>query len=206
MEDATYRDMTEEHLGDSATADDLAAFVTACATYQEQTDCTDAEATDYVWDGGSWYPRVDVATPGHTPGPWQLHSPTEGNPTTGDGSYSITAVINGDTEVEGVIARIVPKDWHETPANARLIASMPEFLNAIEVAGRIVGQVLDTSTMTSRERSVALSKAFDALGTTYFKATGTPLEWWQYEPANAQPKEEVTQRVSAPLTTHIANV
>jgi hypothetical protein len=78
MEDAfdiqedTYRDMTEEHLGDSATADDLAAFVAACATYQEQTDCTDAEATDYVWDGGSWYPRVDVATPAHTLTPWTI--------------------------------------------------------------------------------------------------------------------------------------
>ena len=42
MEDATYRDMTEEYLGSEATADDLAAFVTACARYQERTGCTDA--------------------------------------------------------------------------------------------------------------------------------------------------------------------
>jgi hypothetical protein len=125
---------------------------------------------------------------GHTPGPWQLHSPTEGNPATGDGSYSITAVINGDAEVEGVIARIVPKDWHETPANARLIASMPELLNAIEVAGRIVAQVLDSPNMTPEERADALSGAWYALGPIYFKVTGTPLEWWQCEPAIAKAK------------------
>jgi DNA-binding XRE family transcriptional regulator len=132
--------------------------------------------------------KIMANTIGHTPGPWQLHSPTEGNPTTGDGSYSITAVINGDTEVEGVIAHIVPKDWHETPANARLIAAIPELLKAIEVAGRIVGQVQDRQLVTQSERDYALSRASDALGGTYFKATGMPLEWWQCEPSIAKAK------------------
>jgi len=33
-----------------------------------------------------------------------------------------------------VIANIVPQDWHETPANARLIASAPELFRALENA------------------------------------------------------------------------
>jgi hypothetical protein len=69
----------------------------------------------------------------HTPGPWQLHSPTEGDPITGDGSYCITGPDGG------VIADIVPKDWHETPGNARLIASAPEMLEALEA---VVAEVL----------------------------------------------------------------
>jgi hypothetical protein len=67
----------------------------------------------------------------HTSGPWQLHSPTEGDPITGDGSYCITGPGGG------VIADIVPKDWHETPGNARLIASAPELLEALEALVRI---------------------------------------------------------------------
>ena len=47
----------------------------------------------------------------HTPGPWAMHSPTEGNPKTGDGTYCITTDRDG-----GVLAYIVPKDWHESPA------------------------------------------------------------------------------------------
>tara|TARA_Y100000310_G_C20633444_1_gene789900 strand:+ start:308 stop:547 length:240 start_codon:yes stop_codon:yes gene_type:complete len=31
-----------------------------------------------------------------------------------------------------VIANIVPPDWHETPANARLIASAPALLDILE--------------------------------------------------------------------------
>ena len=119
-------------------------------------------------------------TIGHTPGPWQVHSPTEGNPTTGDGTYCITGPSGG------VIAHIVPKDWHETPVNARLIAAIPELLKAIEVAGRIVGQVQDRQLATQSERDYALSRASDALGGTYFKVTGMPLEWWQCEPSIAK--------------------
>ena len=61
----------------------------------------------------------------HTSGPWQLHSPTEGDPITGDGSYCITGPGGG------VIADIVPKDWHETPANARLIVVAPDLFDSV---------------------------------------------------------------------------
>ena len=70
----------------------------------------------------------------------------------------------------------------EDQANARLISSAPELLNAIEVAGRIVGQVQDSQFATKSERDYALSRASDALGGTYFKATGQALKWWEYEP------------------------
>ena len=60
----------------------------------------------------------------HTPGPWNLHSPDEGDPTTGDGSFCITAQSM-------VIANAQPSDWHETPANARLIAAAPDLLEIV---------------------------------------------------------------------------
>jgi hypothetical protein len=138
MADLTYLDMTEEHLGDTATADDLAAFVAACATYQEQTDCTDAEATDYVWDGGSWYSRVNVATPG----PWHvqtktIHSELSGKPFN---VYAITSRDDYDEYIEthrvsGIEPdawKMVTQDIRENEANARLIASAPELLEALE--------------------------------------------------------------------------
>ena len=63
----------------------------------------------------------------HTPGPWAMHSPTEGNPKTGDGTYCLTTDRAG-----GVLAYIVPKDWHESPANARLMAAAPALLEAAQ--------------------------------------------------------------------------
>ena len=125
----------------------------------------------------------------HTEGAWQLHSPTEGDPKTGDGTYCVTGPDGG------VLAEIKPKNWHETPDNARLIASAPAMLEAIATAGRIVGQVQDMPRMSADERAYALSRASDALGGTYFKTTGKPLEWWRYEAAIAKAKgqeEEVT--------------
>ena len=74
----------------------------------------------------------------------------------------------------------------EDEANARLIAAAPTMLDAIETAGRIVGQVQDNPKMSAGERAYALSRACDALGGTYFKATGKPLEWWQAEAAIAK--------------------
>jgi hypothetical protein len=62
----------------------------------------------------------------HTPGPWNLHSPDEGDPKTGDGSFCITAQSM-------VIANAQPSDWHETPANARLIAAAPDLLKAAKM-------------------------------------------------------------------------
>ena len=54
MAEATYLEMTEEHLGNMATSEDLEAFIADCEAYQDMTDCTDAEATDYIWQHGDW--------------------------------------------------------------------------------------------------------------------------------------------------------
>jgi hypothetical protein len=54
--------------------------------------------------------------------------------------------------------------------------TIPELLEAIATAGRIVGQVQDNPRMSASERAYALSRACDALGGTYFKTTGKPLE------------------------------
>jgi hypothetical protein len=64
----------------------------------------------------------------HTPGPWELHSLTEGDPRMGDGSYCISGPI-GDQR--GILAKIVPPDWHETPATARLISATPDMFVAL---------------------------------------------------------------------------
>jgi hypothetical protein len=64
----------------------------------------------------------------------------------------------------------------QTTKTAEGIAAM---LEAIETAGGVVGTVLDSPNMTSRERNLALSRAHVALGAAYFKATGEPLEWWR---------------------------
>ena len=49
MADVTYLEMTEEHLGDMATSEDLEIFISDCLAYQELTNCTDAEATEVIW-------------------------------------------------------------------------------------------------------------------------------------------------------------
>lgn len=59
MADLTYREMTTEHLGDTATEDDLAVFAAACEAFQEQNDCTDLEATEYVWGNGDWCSSIE---------------------------------------------------------------------------------------------------------------------------------------------------
>ena len=79
-----------------------------------------------------------------------------------------------------------PASYAQAEDNARLIASAPAMLDAIATAGRIVGQVQDIPRMSADERAYALSRACDALGGTYFKTTGKPLEWWQPEPAIAK--------------------
>ena len=67
--------------------------------------------------------------------------------------------------------------------SAELRDEISALINAIEKAGRIVGQVQDNPRMSADERAYALSRACDALGGTYFKTTGRPLEWWRYEAA-----------------------
>lgn len=56
--ESTYETMTEEHLGDYATSADLAAFREACKIAELRWNWTAAEATDYVWSNGDFYPRV----------------------------------------------------------------------------------------------------------------------------------------------------
>ena len=70
--------------------------------------------------------KESKVTGGHTPGPWELHSPTDGEPKTGDGTYCVTGWHGG------VIAEITPKDGRNTPDNARLIAAAPELLAALK--------------------------------------------------------------------------
>ena len=68
----------------------------------------------------------------HTPGPYQLHSMVDGDPTTGDGSVCIT-------RPDGlVIANIVPKDLDESIPNGRLMASAPELLEALVDLAEVV--------------------------------------------------------------------
>jgi len=169
MEDATYRDMTEEHLGDTATADDLGAFVEACEAYQEQTDCTDAEATDYVWDGGSWHPRVNVATPAHTrhtPGPWYAaYSKTNEFP---GGNIRSNHHRHGEGALlfqTGPMFHDYTPDREEELANLRLAASAPALLEALiqlmEWEGDEPGTYTDPDT---QDRAIVVwQDAFDAI-------------------------------------------
>ncbi len=55
-----------------------------------------------------------------------------------------------------------------------------ELLATIEYASRTIGQLLDEP-ITKDMLAMALSRALSALGGTYYKATGKPLEWWQGE-------------------------
>jgi hypothetical protein len=58
MADATYSEMTTEHLGDNATENDLAAFQRACFIRNHTKDETEEETTDWMWGNGDWLPRV----------------------------------------------------------------------------------------------------------------------------------------------------
>jgi len=50
----TYKNMTVEHLGDNAAADDLALFQRACQDRQRQTGETDEQVTEHCWCNGDW--------------------------------------------------------------------------------------------------------------------------------------------------------
>ena len=58
-----------------------------------------------------------------------------------------------------------------------------ELLETIEYVGRTIGQLQDLEPGFHKEiiEPGALSRAMSALGGTYYKATGKPLEWWQGE-------------------------
>ena len=58
-----------------------------------------------------------------------------------------------------------------------------ELLETIEYVGRTIGQLQDLEPGNRKDicATGALSRALSALGGTYCKATGKPLEWWQGE-------------------------
>ena len=86
------------------------------------------------------------------------------------------------------IADCIDEDgWTYTPP----ITATSELLKIVAMAGRIIGQVHDNPKMSAWDRAYALSRAFSALGETYFKITGKPLEWWQFEPTIASIEEVV---------------
>jgi hypothetical protein len=131
----------------------------------------------------------------HTPGPWTIDHQRIGPP-----GEPVALLCDVNDPMSGTVidwprgndsSAAMSIDDAENEANARLIASAPAMLNAIATAGRIVGQVQDNPEMSADERAYALSRACDALGGTYFKTTGKPLEWWQPEPAIAKATEEV---------------
>ena len=122
----------------------------------------------------------------HTPGPWTIDHQRIGPP-----GQPVALLCDVNDSMTGTVidwprghdsGTAMSIDDAENEANARLIASAPAMLEAIATAGRIVGQVQDNPRMSADERAYALSRASDALGGTYFKATGKPLEWWQPEP------------------------
>jgi len=120
--------------------------------------------------------------------PWRLDHSTvldnDGNP------VAIIADPAGDGGGERIewpweYDEAPPASYAQAEDSARLIVAAPAMLEAIATAGRIVDRLLDRPRMSADERAYALSRASDALGGTYFKTTGKPLEWRQPEPAIA---------------------
>ena len=91
----------------------------------------------------------------HTQGQWQLHSPTEGDPKTGDGTYCITGSHGG------VIVKIIPEASPETPANATLIAAAPAMLKALQAWISLA----ERSWMDGIDHEVAMTEAAIAQAT-----------------------------------------
>jgi len=91
----------------------------------------------------------------HTQGQWQLHSPTQGDPKTGDGTYCITGSHGG------VIVKIIPEDSSETPANATLIAAAPAMLKALQAWISLA----ERSSMDGIDHEVAMTEAAIAKAT-----------------------------------------
>tara|TARA_Y100000310_G_C20579688_1_gene762327 strand:- start:478 stop:1086 length:609 start_codon:yes stop_codon:yes gene_type:complete len=143
MADTTYRDMTEEHLGDMATSEDLKAFMAACEAYQEQTGCSDSEATEYVWHSYCCYQHTYFTK--HTPGPWTID-----HERIGPFGEPVALLCDMTASSPGTVV-----DWPrgtevaevaddaENEANARLLASAPFLLAALEGLLRQLENVSD---------------------------------------------------------------
>lgn len=120
----------------------------------------------------------------HTPGPWTIDGERIGP--RGERPVTQPVALLCDSNAHSQSGTVV--DWPrmrgqevddtENEANARLLASAPQMLEAIESAGRIVSKVLDNPKMYT---PAALSRAGSTLRSIYFQATGQPLEWWRPE-------------------------
>lgn len=114
----------------------------------------------------------------HTPGPWTID-----HERIGPGGEPVALLCDTNAPRSGAVVEW-PRmpgevvDDAENEANARLLASAPQMLEAIESAGRIVSKVLDNPKMYT---PAALSRAGSTLRSIYFQATGQPLEWWRPE-------------------------
>lgn len=105
---------------------------------------------------------------------------------------SLQATIN---KLQATIKTLQERTNGLDPKVVTPIAKLQETINTltdqIEVAGRMVGQVLDNYIVSGNmdlkarvpmnryQREYLLSRAYDALGSTYFKVTRKPLEWWR---------------------------
>jgi hypothetical protein len=58
MSATTLAELTVDHLGDSATEADLAAFVAAARAYAEAEGVDEGVAIDAIWDDGDCWPNV----------------------------------------------------------------------------------------------------------------------------------------------------
>ena len=76
----------------------------------------------------------------------------------------------------------------KAPVTAAPVTAAPvtaaELYAAIDTAGRVITQLLDTSgtyvePMSRQERKQALLNASEVLCPLYFRSTGLPLEWWR---------------------------
>lgn len=74
-DETTFREMDVEHLGNSATEEDLVRFTEACERRQARTGESDAEVTDAIWNGGlfdeaiaeEWYRNGKLHREGASP-------------------------------------------------------------------------------------------------------------------------------------------
>lgn len=68
MEVTRLRDLTVEHLGNTANEDDLALFTQACreilASGALGDDADELSAIDFVWNDGKWLPRAQAIVDG----------------------------------------------------------------------------------------------------------------------------------------------
>lgn len=106
----------------------------------------------------------------HTPGPWKV-VPSNNIQTVGGEQL---AIVSGRQTVGAGPGAEAKREANgrRDEANARLMASAPVLLEAIESVNLILEKLITTPSMTSLQRSLALLRAHDALLSIYLEATG----------------------------------